>query len=89
MITICYYFASIALANWRVKNVLGARGILDGRRRVPTQGTPTATGLGLLPCARVCYKRYMRKWMSERLNRAHRVVAAAVGGVAARVSGRR
>lgn len=69
MITICYYFASIALANWRVKNVLGARGILDGRRRVPTQGTPTATGLGLLPCARVCYKRYMRKWMSERLKR--------------------
>ncbi len=32
-------------------------------------GTPTATGRRLLPCMRVCYKRYMRKWMSERLKR--------------------
>jgi predicted kinase len=33
------------------------------------QGTLAATGLRLLPHARVCYKRYMRKWMSERLKR--------------------
>lgn len=32
-------------------------------------GTPAATGSGLLRCAAVCYKRYMRKWMSERLKR--------------------
>ena len=32
-------------------------------------GILSATGQRLLPYARVCYKRYMRKWMSERLKR--------------------
>src|ERR1700739_7852 len=31
--------------------------------------TPGATGPRLLPDARVCYKRYMRKWMRDRLKR--------------------
>ena len=34
-----------------------------------SMGIVSATGRGLLQCAPVCYKRYMRKWMTERLKR--------------------
>lgn len=39
------------------------------QRATPQQGILAATGRRLLPSVPICYKRYMRKWMRERMQR--------------------